>query len=361
MRSTSITKDVLNSKFSKNYFSLENYIFYTEKEGNDLVNNYIKTHLNRIVTQFRDRGKVFVYVSDLNYHKDIHRLISYCFPNISKLQLSIDEALQSSEIIKYDLNTYLLSYLGHEGEFKNGFISVEESEVILTETSDLMESNIANKIESYIVSFQFLEYDYLPANFDAYYDENIKLNEETKEEVNSILEILDKFKDNGQFLYALPIIEKFIAKSEVKPTTYLSKLYIDESYNIFLSDFNNLQIKLSHLTLSIYHLFLNNPSGILLSDLQNYEYSLMNYYKSISNREDYDKMNQSIQDIINLETGALYVHLSRIKSVFLKHLHPIIAEQYYVMGGKGIEKKILLDRSFVNRNEISNEEPLFDF
>jgi len=31
------------------------------------------------------------------------------------------------------------------------------------------------------------------------------------------------------------------------------------------------------------------------------------------------------------------------------------------MGGKGIEKKILLDRSFVNRKGISDEEPLFDF
>jgi len=290
MKLISITKDVLNSKFSQNYFNLENYILYIDKEGNDLVNTYIKTHLNRIITQFRDREKVFVYVSALDYHKDIHKLIPYCFPNINKLQLSIESILQSSEIIKYDLNTYLLDYLGYESEFKNGFISVEESEIILTETSDLTESNIANKIESYIVSFQVPVCDYIIPSFDEYYDENIKLNEEAKEEVNSILESLGKLKDNGQFLYALPIIERFITKSEVKPTTHLSKLYIDESYNIFLSDFNNLQIKLSHLTLSIYHLFLNNPSGILLSDLQNYEYSLMNYYKSISNREDYDKM-----------------------------------------------------------------------
>jgi len=271
MRTISITKDVLNSKFSQTYFSLDNYIFYIENENNDLVNSYIKAHLNRVTTQFRDRGKLFVHVPALVYHSDVHRLISYCFPNISKIRLSIEATLQSSEIIKYDLNTYLLNYIGSEIKLKNGFLSIEESNVKLTDTSNLTESNIASKIESYIASFLVLKYDYLPSNFDAYYDENIKLNEETKEEVNSILESIDKLKDNGQFLYALPIIEKFIAKSEVRLTTHLSKLYIDESYNIFLLDFNNLHIKLSHLTLSIYHLFLNNPSGILLSDFQNYE------------------------------------------------------------------------------------------
>ena len=59
-------------------------------------------------------------------------------------------------------------------------------------------------------------------------------------------------------------------------------------------------------------------------------------------------MNKSINDILNTETNAIYVHLSRIKSVFTKMLSPKIAESYYIDGGKNKVKFIKF-----NQNSIS--------
>ena len=363
MTSISITRDSLDAKFSQNYFSLDNYVFYVENEESTIVTSYIRENLDSIKQQFENRNKRFVFVPDLSFNKDINNVLEFTVPSISKTKLAVFSLLNLF-VGSENINSYLLSYIGYKGNLKSGFISINDYDITITDRFNLSSVDINTAIDYYISGFHILDdYDQLPATFDAFYDENIKLDDETKEKVDNILDNLYALKESGQFLHALPIIEKFIAQSEVKPTTHLSKLFIDNLYNIYLADYNNMHIKLSHLTLSVYHLFLNHPKGILLENIQQYEYSLMNYYKSISNREDFDKMSKSIQDIVNLETGALYTHLSRIKSAFSKKLHPRIAEQYYVVGGKGLEKKILLDRVLLEREDKSYddfEEPIDD-
>lgn len=351
MNSISISRDSLDSKFGQDYFNLDNYVFYVSTEDNHILTNYVRDNLDNIKLQFKNRNKTFVFVPDLSYNTNVINAIEFTVPNIDKGVLH-SLSLYNVFVKNENINTYLLNYIGYKGDLKSGFIAIEENEVTITDRFNLSSVDINTAIDYYISGFHVLEdSDDLPATFDEFYDENIKLDTETKEVVDKILNNLYELRESGQFLHALPIIDKFIAKSEVKPTTHLSKLYIDISYNIYLSDYGNMHIKLSHLTLSVYHLFLNNSDGILLENIQQYEYSLMNYYKSISNREDFDKMSKSIQDIINLETGSLYTHLSRIKSAFSKSLHPRIAEQYYVVGGKGFPKKIQLARMYIERED----------
>ena len=356
MTSISIAKDILNSKFGQNYFSLDGYVFYVSNEDNSIITSYIRDNLDCIKLQFKERNKTFVFVPDLSYNNNIIAAIEFAIPNIDK-KLLCTPSLINFFAKNENFNTYLLSYIGHKDSLKGGFIAINEYSITITDRFNLSTVDIKSAIDYYISDFSRLEEpDELPATFDAFYDENIKLDDETKEKVDTILNNLYELRENGQFLHALPIIEKFIMNTEVKPTSHLSKLYIDNSYNIYLSDYNNMHIKLSHLTLSVYHLFLNNPDGILLENIQQHEYSLMNYYKSISNREDFSKMSKSIQDIINLETGALYTHLSRIKSAFSKSLHPKIAEQYYILGSKGAPKKVQLARVYIEREDKSYDD-----
>jgi hypothetical protein len=91
-------------------------------------------------------------------------------------------------------------------------------------------------------------------------------------------------------------------------------------------------------------LFLNHPEGILLSALKNYKNELLAFYKSVSNKDDLNKMTASIDDVINTKTNAIYVHLSRIKSTITKLVHPSIAEHYFIDGGKNKSKKAKIRR-----------------
>lgn len=68
----------------------------------------------------------------------------------------------------------------------------------------------------------------------------------------------------------------------------------------------------------MYLLFLKHPQGIKLNELGNYKKELVSIYFSVSNQLDYDKMIKSVDDVINLETKAIYTHLSRIKSAYYK-------------------------------------------
>jgi hypothetical protein len=101
------------------------------------------------------------------------------------------------------------------------------------------------------------------------------------------------------------------------------------------------EVELSHLTKAIYFLFLKHPEGINLKELVNYKKELLTIYTSVSNQLDYDKMAKSIDDVINLETKAIYTHLSRIKSAFYKIMDASFAK-YYIVSGSGEDERIVL-------------------
>ena len=92
-----------------------------------------------------------------------------------------------------------------------------------------------------------------------------------------------------------------------------------------------------------YFLFLKHPEGINLKELSNYKKELLTLYKSVSNQLDYDKMAKSIVDVINLETKAIYTHLSRIKSAFYKIMDASHANHYIISGNGEENRKVLFE------------------
>lgn len=172
-----------------------------------------------------------------------------------------------------------------------------------------------------------------------------QLDDETKELVKDIENKLEELKDSGQLLFLIPILKDLLNKqSEKIDFKSISKMEINSQNKILLTYFKK-EVELSHLTKSVYFLFLKHPEGINLKELGNYKKELLNIYTSVSNQLDYDKMTKSIDDVINIETKAIYTHLSRIKSAFYKIMDASFA-QYYIVSGSGEEDRKVLFNTF---------------
>lgn len=288
---------------------LNGYIIYVETEYSKEVTGYLKANLDEIKTLFNTKYKIFIIASNNNLETNLKEATSYFYPrlNFDKRNLSLTNSSQ-----------YLLELFGVKDEVKRGLLSID-NETTFTDLSNIKIENLKAFLSQYVSNIYVEEYDDLPFYGNNDYDENITLDDETKKRIDTIFEQFRTLKENGSFLSVLPIIENYIKENNTTNIDDLSALCIDENYNIYLSDYNNLEVKLSHLTKSVYLLFLNHPEGISLQELALYEKELLTHYKNVSNRLDFDKMNESITDLIDTKSNAIYVHLSRIKSAFSKY------------------------------------------
>ncbi len=323
---------------------LNGCIIYLETEDNRDVTDYLKANLEEIQAFFKTKYKSFIIASNIELNPNLKEAVSYFYPriNFDTLNFSVGNS-----------NQYLLELFGFNNQVRTGLLSID-TETTFTDLSNIKIEDLKRFINQYVNNIHIDDFDDFPF-FDTNFDDKIILDNETQELVSDVIKKFNALKDNGNFLAVLPIIEKYI-KENNNDLDDLSSLLIDSNYNIYLPDYNNLEIKLSHLSKCVYFLFLNHPEGIYLKELPSYKEELIGYYKRISNRLDYDKMLVSIDDIINTETNAVYVHLSRIKSVFTKKLHTTIAENYYIQGGKERTKNIKLDEGL-----IKWERPFINF
>lgn len=330
---------------------LNGYIIYIETEHSKEVTGYLTANLDEIKTLFNTKYKTFIIASNNDLETNLKEVISYFYPrlNFDKRNLSLTNSSQ-----------YLLELFGVNDEVKCGLLSID-NETTFTDLSNIKIENLKAFLSQYVSNIYVEEYDELPFYGNNDYDENITLDDETKKRIDTIFEQFRTLKENGSFLSVLPIIENYIKENNTTNIDDLSALCIDENYNIYLSDYNNLEVKLSHLTKSVYLLFLNHPEGILLQELALYKKELLTHYKNVSNRLNFDKMNESITDLTNTKSNAIYVHLSRIKSTFSKILHHSIAQYYYIDGGKNKPKKIdLRDDLIVWSNPYKNYSAMDD-
>jgi hypothetical protein len=175
-----------------------------------------------------------------------------------------------------------------------------------------------------------------------------KLDEEATQIVNDFKEKLAALSDSGQLLFIVPILKDLLDKQTEKiDFSSISKIQIDKQNKILLPYFKK-EVELSHLTKSVYFLFLKHPEGINLKELENYKKELLTIYISVSNQLDHDKMIKSVEDVVNLETKAIYTHLSRIKSAFYKIMDASHANYYVVSGSVEDNRKVLINTNAID-------------
>jgi hypothetical protein len=274
-------KDLLNYEFIKNKHPIENtefgllrnFVFYIDSK-NSHENLLIEKNLGNLQKAFRKIGKTFIYL-----------------PSISVLDTSDKEILSfyQPEINLQDFNQIsfstfnILEYFGIQNTTSKGFLLTDDllQEVIFYECLNTDDRVKLGEFIYDLIDFRE-EVQYLKPQFDdldeieeeeetpfnAPYDlivndDKIVVEDEIAEEIKEIINQLEVIKSKGQIISAIPIFEKLAISYGKNIIGTLSRLIVDEDYKIFLTDYN-LEIKLSHLTKSIYFLFLLFPEGIKL-------------------------------------------------------------------------------------------------
>lgn len=330
------TNSVKIDKFSTNFYqriNLTGYVIFIDNGNQKDVINYIISNYNVIQQAFKDKRKQFILLSEIDNQLSSFESIKYFFPRLTKYDIL--------ERLNFDV---IKRYLGYNGNITTGLLSIGSTcEFMAFESNSAI--GFKQLAEHFLSSVYIEDFDDMPGFYDG--DENINIDKETKASIDIIFNQFKNLKDSGNLLQVLPIVEQYLKTQNTVQLDELSSLKVDENFSILLTDYN-LEIKLSHLTKSIYLLFLNHPDGILLTELTNHKKELLEYYKLISNRLDLDKMNDSIDDLIDTNSNAIYVHLSRIKSTFTKTVHYNIAKHYFIDGGKNKPKKIDLKRELID-------------
>lgn len=369
-----------------------NYVIYFEKELDIPFNLYIRNNFDLVEDQFTTLGLKFIYLPFLTQSiADINTVLEHYLPSLKYIQVQ-DKLLSDykekiiGQMTKYaasgirsiilkeefvpDLMDYsgVLALVNYQGSANSGLLCFDPMSCVIGE-SDIFRNNEQNKdyalyfndVIAYLKQLRAEEEDvyYLPFCSPPVGDYTEQLDESAIEVIKTIEAKLSELKDSGQLLFLIPILKDLLEKqSQSINLNSISRLEVNYHNRILLPYFKK-EVELSYLTKAVYFLFLKHPEGINLKHLGNYQKELLSIYTSVSNQLDYDKMVKSVEDVVNLETKAIYTHLSRIKSAYYKIMDESFA-QYYIVSGYGEEdRKVLFDTTSIVWD--SNTDLLKDF
>lgn len=110
----------------------------------------------------------------------------------------------------------------------------------------------------------------------------------------------------------------------------LSRLLITKDYRFILPDYENKEVELQPVHKAVYLLFLAHPEGIEFKQLSDYREELLGYYLNMSQSIDKQKVEESIDRLVNPLDNAINEKCSRIKNVFLSLMDEYSASYYIV-------------------------------
>lgn len=367
----------IQTGFGYNFNIPYNYVIYFEKEQNVKLSLFIRTNFENLKNKFAAIGLNFIYFPLVpTSSKKVEAVISYYFPQLNYYQIPEKFAEEFNEKMLSQIFTNLqeeINFISNKNDFVPTLFNAEELLNLIDYKGNINSGLIYFNIQSGVIGVSNLFYSNPNYNYELFFGEALNylkheivdftqgdymlgnflpsleltehLDEETKELVSDIENRLAELKDNGQLLFLIPILKDLINKqSEKIDFKSISKIEIDQQNKIKLLYFKK-EVELSHLTKSIYFLFLKHPEGINLKVLGNFKKELLTIYTSVSNQLDYDKMSKSVDDVVNIETKAIYTHLSRIKSAYYKIMDASFAN-YYIVSGSGAEDRMVLLDTF---------------
>ncbi len=164
---------------------------------------------------------------------------------------------------------------------------------------------------------------------------------------HSITELASEIQERIKKLQLMGVSD-FTIRSIVKlPEAKLSPLLITKDYRIFLPAYNNMEIYMPTLSKAVYFLYLRHPLGMRFKELIDYRDELFQIYCAISNRENYDKMRQSIDELVDSTHNSINEKCSRIRASFISRFADDMAHHYYITGSSSTPKRIALERNML--------------
>lgn len=125
----------------------------------------------------------------------------------------------------------------------------------------------------------------------------------------------------------VPVLEELRLEAAKRK---LSRLKITKDYNFVLVDYGNREIDLQPVHKAVYMLFLAHPEGIEFKRLAEYRDELLRYYLATAKDIDKQKIEESVDRLVNPLDNAINEKCSRIKSVFLSMMDEYTASYYIV-------------------------------
>ncbi len=319
---------------------------------------YVETEYNRYLDDFFRKLRLPASGWEVSYLPKISESLTvehlaYMFPYLHNLSLEDCQLPITCDT--------LLSHLLSEsaGIIRQGLIEYDEADDkgLRFKYIEILPSDY-KRLSRDLYNYIFItEYDYAsavpPIGFfreddgyaDRCFDEKIvKLSEEILTRVHR-LRLLGVSEAAIKSLLDVPIV--------------ISRMVIAEDFRILLPDYD-IEIKMPPLVKAVYFLFLMHPEGIQFFQLRSYRDELLEIYKSLNKRSDYDAVMKSIADVTDPTNNSINEKCTRIREAFYKEFRSDIAEFYCINGGgrwSYSPKKIELDRSKV---EFEDKEFLQD-
>ena len=374
-------------------------VFYVEKEPCPELHAHILKHLPRMQHWYEWQGCELVYLplhelASVEWNS-IHDYLAYQYPVLNRPEFEevlgtlkepahmlINRLLQQTNLqgsngkafllytntrLQQEANQYeiLAGYLPEQNTveefFQDGFtklwdiqkpVSLPNQNNILF-SKDFTDSSLVGEsdFELHPISEESLQVE----------DEFIPiLSEDVKIHIDSILRIGDKsvildvlvhmlnnlntyFKANHRSV--LKMLEKHWSQYAVAQQS--SRILIDRHAKIFLTDFGNMEIKMSPLPKTLYLFYLRHPEGVALPFLSDHRDELEQIYSKISNSSNPEQIQKSINNLVNIGENYIHEKCSKVKEAFVNVMNPSIAKPYLISGPRGGIKKIDLDRSLV--------------
>lgn len=174
-----------------------------------------------------------------------------------------------------------------------------------------------------------------PGSLDA----DDTFDEESLELIESIRKKIEALRNKG--------VNTMILHSLIDEGEKISRLKITKDYRIFLTDYNNKEIKMTPLPKAVFFLFLRHPEGIAFKCLMDYSKELERIYKRLNDGELDSSQYQSIYRIADPFDNSINEKCARIREAFVSCIDERLAKNYFVTGMRGEPKRITLDRSMV--------------
>lgn len=154
--------------------------------------------------------------------------------------------------------------------------------------------------------------------------------------------------------HALSVLEslriKMLYAQNFRQNSPPSRLTIRRGGRVYLSDYENIEVRMPAMEKALYLLFLKYPDGIYISSLCDYREELYEIYSHISTRGLREDMVRRINELTNTLNDQVSVKISRIKRAFTDAVGVSLADHYIIQGENAERKKIKLSRNLVIRN-----------
>ena len=120
--------------------------------------------------------------------------------------------------------------------------------------------------------------------------------------------------------------------------TRLSRLVITPDYRFILADYQNQEVEFQPVHKAVYLLFLAHPEGIEFKRLSEYRSELLKYYLATARNMDKQKIEDSVDHLVNPLDNAINEKCSRIKRAFYELMDEYTANFYIISGH--VQKRI---------------------